>query len=496
MIEETKLSAECKYQVLVADDEPAAAQMIEKIVNTRSNDFYVKGIALNGQEALDFVANNYVDLIISDVRMPMVDGISLVTRLQENRPEIESIIVSGYQDFEYVQGALRADASDYILKPITPTKIMEALEKVNKKIDKAYYQRRNKYLKMMVKGHKCAEIADFNRVFWSDNYYVAVARKNGLITRFRGGANREIFSEQQEQMIIYGRDEQEMLFIYPQELVYTDYDSMMNRQYNKMLEDNSFLTMVVCEEPVATCDLADYVYRIYQTMDRAIIIGKNQKLGLCDNVVKEETNEVSKEKKKLLLEISTNNLSRLNTEIKSLVDVLGKQEFTQLYVESTIRHILYELKNNDMLTNWDEHWLDDIFCDVISMDDLANNVIDIIDNNLKKTNSNTCCDKKSLYEDIVGYMEKHLKDDLSVQNVCKAKGISQATLNRLFRQYGDDSYKGFLTKLRIQEAVKILEDVPSMSIKDVAMQVGFNDQFYFSRVFKTIIGKNPSEYTG
>lgn len=485
---------ECKYWALVVDDEPAAAQMIEKIINTRSDDFYVTGVVHNGKEALDFVRDNYVDLIISDVRMPVIDGISLVTKLKEIKPEIESIIVSGYQDFEYVQGALRVSATDYILKPITPTKIMDALNKVNDNLDRKYYLRRNKYLKMMVNGNNIFDEKDFKRVFWSDRYYVAVARKNGLISRFTGGVKREIFSEQQEKMIIYGRDEQEMLFIYPEELLNTEFISIMNRQYNKLLEEKNFLTMVVCDDPINRSNLAESVYNVYQVMDKAIVIGKNQKLGLDYEVVNDETSELAKAKKKLFLEITTNNISKIDEDIRSLIDILKRQEYTQLYVESVIRHILYELKNNDLLNSWDEYWLDDIFCDVTSMDVLTTNVIDIINNNLKKTAIDNYGDKQSLYEDIINYMERHLKDDLSVQAVCKVKGISQATLNRLFRQYGDDSYKGFLTKLRIQEAVKILESVPSISIKDVAMQVGFNDQFYFSRVFKTIIGSNPSDY--
>lgn len=75
----------------------------------------------------------------------------------------------------------------------------------------------------------------------------------------------------------------------------------------------------------------------------------------------------------------------------------------------------------------------------------------------------------------------------------KSITISQATLNRLFRQYGETSFKSFLTKLRIEAATKILRTVPGISIKDVALEVGYNDQFYFSRVYKSFTGKNPSE---
>lgn len=493
IIEKSKLSNECKYQVLVVDDEPAAAKMIEKIINTRSDDFFVKGVVCSGTEALDFIKSTPIDLVISDVRMPKMDGISLVTKLKENNSQIESIIVSGYQDFEYVQGALRANAADYILKPITPTKIITSLETVEKILDFNFYQRRNKYLKKMVLGNNNYDMEDFKRVFWADKYCVAVVRKNGLTARFKGNASKEIFSEQQEQMIVYGRDEQEMLFIYPEELMYTDFQSIMNCQYNKLEEKNSFLTMVICDESVGQSKLADTVFDIYETLDKNIVIGESKKLRLGDKHKNKESAQLSLQMKKISLQISTNNVVKLEEEIKNLMAIMKENKNTQFFVESTVRHILYELKNNDMLENWDGYWIDDIFGEVTSMDDVCSNFLEVININKKKVSVDCLCDKETLYSDITKYMKKNLKDNLSVQMICKKNGISQATLNRLFRQYGETSFKGYLTKLRIEEATKIIENVPGISIKDVALQVGYNDHFYFSRVYKSFTGKNPSE---
>ena len=103
-------------------------------------------------------------------------------------------------------------------------------------------------------------------------------------------------------------------------------------------------------------------------------------------------------------------------------------------------------------------------------------------------------DKGKLFEEIALYIRQHIKEDLSVDVICKNMGISQATLNRIFRQYANDSYKGYLTTIRIKEALIIMKNVPGISIKELAYEVGFNDQFYFSKVFKSIMGVNPSEY--
>lgn len=259
-----------KYQVLIADDEPAAVKMIEKIIKTRSDSFDVCGTACNGEEAFGFASNNQVDLIISDVNMPKKDGITFASEIKETKPEIETIIVSGYQDFEYVRGAIRANSSDYVLKPITPTKMLDALGRVKNRLDKAYELKNNEYY-------------------------------------------------------------------------------LLAKEKSKHFE---------------------------------------------------------------------------------------------------------ELRNS----------------------------------------CSTKDEREKLYEEIVLYMQKHLKDDLSVEDICKTMGVSQATLNRVFRQYGQTSFKEHLTKLRIKEAIAILKNVPGISIKDLSEQVGYKDQFYFSKVFKMITGMTPSEY--
>lgn len=260
-----------KYNVLVVDDEPAAVKMIEKIIDTRSDGFKVCGLALNGEEALDFTKNNQVDLVISDVNMPKKDGISLVTELKSIRPEIKSIIVSGYQDFDYLQGAIRAGSCDYVLKPITPAKLLETLCRVKEKLDKDYLLQTNEYYKIALEK--------------SSHY----------------------------------------------------------EELNALERDYRF-------------------------------------------------------------------------------------------------------------------------------------------------------DKEKLFEEITIFMHTHIKEDLSVEKLCKTMGISQATLNRLFKQYACNSYKGYLTEMRMKEAVNIINNVSQIPVKDLAAEVGYNDQFYFSKVFKAVYGVNPSEY--
>ena len=100
------------FKVLIADDEPAALTLISSIIEKKCPDFEVTATAENGKEALDKVRGLHPDLVISDVKMPLMSGIELVSAIRQEVPEIYSVIVSGYAELEYVQSAIHSSVCD------------------------------------------------------------------------------------------------------------------------------------------------------------------------------------------------------------------------------------------------------------------------------------------------------------------------------------------------------------------------------------------------
>lgn len=92
------------------------------------------------------------------------------------------------------------------------------------------------------------------------------------------------------------------------------------------------------------------------------------------------------------------------------------------------------------------------------------------------------------------YLEKHLEDNITVQAVCRQFAISQTVLSKMFHKYGDCSFSNYLTRTRMEKAQKIMHQNPGVLIRDVAERVGYNDQFYFSRMFRSTFGISPTEY--
>lgn len=119
-----------KYTVVVAEDEELLLNHLVKKINNLNLNFKVTGTAQTGRQALDVVRELVPDLLITDIRMPEMDGIRLLTEIRECFPFMQFIIISGFSEFEYARSAITLNVSDYLLKPVEPEELYHALSKV------------------------------------------------------------------------------------------------------------------------------------------------------------------------------------------------------------------------------------------------------------------------------------------------------------------------------------------------------------------------------
>lgn len=118
------------FTVIVAEDEELLLNNLVQKVEKADPDFQVIGTAQTGDQALALVEKLNPDLLITDIRMPVMDGISLLTRVRSQFPLIRFIITSGFSDFEYAKKAITLKVSDYLLKPVDISELQQALQKI------------------------------------------------------------------------------------------------------------------------------------------------------------------------------------------------------------------------------------------------------------------------------------------------------------------------------------------------------------------------------
>ncbi|GAE28838.1 response regulator transcription factor [Alkalihalobacillus hemicellulosilyticus] len=122
-------------RVLLVDDEKSALQMIKRLGRWDELGLHVVGETANGQEAADFIQKEQVDIVITDMNMPGVDGVQLLRFIHEKHPQIASVVLSGYDQFSYLQQAIRSNVVEYLLKPVDSDDLHAALGRCIQRLD-------------------------------------------------------------------------------------------------------------------------------------------------------------------------------------------------------------------------------------------------------------------------------------------------------------------------------------------------------------------------
>lgn len=132
-----------QYSVLLVDDEEEVFRVIIKKMDWEGMGFRIAGYARNGVEALEMAEELSVDIVMTDIKMPYMDGLTLCRKLKELCRNIRVIIFSGFDEFEYAKEAIKIEAEEYILKPINASELREVFTRIKENLDRELDERRN-----------------------------------------------------------------------------------------------------------------------------------------------------------------------------------------------------------------------------------------------------------------------------------------------------------------------------------------------------------------
>jgi two-component system response regulator YesN len=136
------MAAARNYKVFFVDDEAAMRAGLRNSIHWEGSDFTLTGEAPDGELALPLISETLPDILITDVRMPFMDGLELSRRVARTMPWVKIIILSGHDEFEYARQAIKIGVSEYLLKPVTSGTLFRALESAAREIEAERERRR------------------------------------------------------------------------------------------------------------------------------------------------------------------------------------------------------------------------------------------------------------------------------------------------------------------------------------------------------------------
>jgi two-component system response regulator YesN len=486
------------YSVFIAEDEPVANRHLRMLIEQKCPEFRIVGFAESGEEALDAFETYKPDLLLTDIKMPGMNGIELAEEAKMVLPSLRCVIISGYRNFNYTRDALHAGFDDYLLKPVTPKNFTEVMQKIAGDLDELYYRERCTLFRCLA-ADIYVEPWKLEKYLDDGSYYLGIIREGGLPRRFRNLSIIEQFSDRKDAFYLYGRDEKEALLLCPcKTTAADDFRSLLS--LHKMKIENGFTTIIMLDEPVSPEEIPEGVIHLYQGLRNSLILGQNQFLTLTDEILKGYTGFALgiPDIERIRQFAQRGMKDALKNEIDLIVRRAAKKSCPQIYLEDIVRQFFYMVRmyaDGRDTSDVFEYTLDDSFFFALNSEDLSLSLQDLIERIFEKTfGLPKKIDSLGTFEKIRQYMQRHLPEKLGIKDLCHEFGISQSYMSRLFRKYTGNSFNEYLVKLRIELAKKIMKESPDALIKTIADMVGYDDQLYFSRLFSASAGESPSMY--
>lgn len=490
-------------KIMLVDDEPVFINDLRKAITRIGNDYEVICEAYDAQDAMKNIEINVPDIIFTDIKMPGINGICLVKEIKKHYSHIIPIILSGYQDFDLAREALRAEAEDYLLKPIDEDQLRIIL---NSKSEKAMFLRKKYQIEMLTCNLK-ANIISANYIathFRSYSYYLLMITSSSItiqeddlleIPNYLSEKNENywVINQALEEgtIIVFGLNHTSIKII---------------RSIGEKLVEKNGLNQnsVIISSPFY--DIAN-LHNVFHKM-------KNEKdmirtLGQSSVVMLEENNLSNNEEYFKILQkeytIKLQNALWVHNWDSFCDILLHALEFcqTKKLHKALIKKFLgkitvYVEKNYTMLPEYTdlniENYIERMVEDSNKFDILTSHYIKFLMKIFYIENHNHSISDKVLISLIELYLKENLTKKLNAKTVCRQFYISQPKMNRIIRKYKNMSFVEFFTFLKIEKAKIILEEEPELSISLLAFMLGFSDNLYFSKVFRRITYHTPTEY--
>lgn len=132
-----------KYTILLVDDEEEVIQAIIRKINWEELGFSVVGYADNGIKALEMIEESQPDVVMTDIKMPYMDGMELCSHIRREYPAMKIVLFTGFDEFEYAKEAVHLEVEEYMLKPINATELSDCLKRLKDTLDREREEKLN-----------------------------------------------------------------------------------------------------------------------------------------------------------------------------------------------------------------------------------------------------------------------------------------------------------------------------------------------------------------
>ncbi|WP_302537629.1 response regulator transcription factor [Clostridium saudiense] len=495
------------YKVMLVDDERLILQGVLNIIDWEKLGMEVIHMAENGKEALDKYKENPVDIIITDINMPVITGLELIMKIKEINKRAKFIVLSGYDEFSYARTAMKYGVENYILKPINEEELEAALIDINKKIkdekeEENIILEKNSILMKLLNGNVDSNelyyLKDIIRLEFKNKYYTV---SNILFN------NKDIKNKIDVQNLIdvNTSDKYEIIYKFNGDIILinswnTDVnDESINKYYDTILKK---LSSEFDEVFIAVGDKVESIEDIPKSYADSNIIKKyiltegynsclykndivkitnknrsfNKEIEYLNKIIIEKNEDKTLEYIEKIFkneELAPEDIYDLSIKILLLIDKISEDfRLSKNYKDETLSSVIVSI--------YDASTIDRI------KEIITNQVIE-----LSKVMNTNIVKYTPIVQQVVNYIDERYFEEVSLKTLSQKYNINSSYLGQIFTKEVGYSFSEYLNKIKNMKAKELILNT-NMKINDIAKEVGYYETSYFYRKFKEFYGVSPA----
>lgn len=528
-------------KVLIADDELLVRIGLKSTVPWEENGFVVVGEAKNGKEAIELFEEYDPDILLTDIRMPIMNGLELIQTLRASKSTLKAVILTHYDDFSYAKEAIKLGASEYILKSdLSPEALLIVLKKLSNEIDNSdINSHRIKDSKgigtVVVNNNKEVFLKKIiSRGFKTKDELIRFIKSNALEFKYssfiisaiklcindikdtRYGDDKELLKKSIENITNHIFDENHIshtTFFDENNITYLfNIDSILGEQSIKQkisdlinLLKRNIKQFLDIDLAAGISNIGNSVNEVPDLFNRACIAQKHcffEPSGISfykdDMILKNDScPQVNLEILKGY--VKTLDMENLDRYIGSIFDELYtirevdnvKNVFIDLLSQCKIIANELNLKSEPALSETKFSYKN--FDKLYSFEAIKKYIYDILHELIYRPNENKLNGYSFTINKCISFLKNNYKKNITLSDAAEYVEISKSYLSLLFKQETGINFSSFLTNYRIEKSKKLLKE-SNLKMYEIAEQVGFDNPYYFSKVFKEITGISCKEY--
>jgi two-component system, response regulator YesN len=500
-------------RILLVDDEREEREGISFLIKKYNFPLTVLQ-ASNGREALKYIQEQSIDILFTDVKMPIMNGLDLAKTVYEYNPAIKIIIYSAYSEFDYAKQALSANAVGYLLKPIEIDEfkklmneviisVNEAKESHKRKQEDEEQYRKNLFYKLFYSARiEPEEEERISKYIFSKMYSACTILNIEFITNFL---------EEQEEVFInyismYLGKQSVYVKLYPNEAYLLVPKSRelsglsLDQQLKKLIRD---LNMREDNELLIVNSTSVTSIQELQEQLQCIKSIKNKIFGYGNRII--ETNDyfhddehyvsdVEMIRKEVIKAIEEENAEHILQYCNQLIILIQSlHNLSKLYTQNLFYSIIKAIYDKMPKVEYEQV--------LVSAEQLFHardpqSVIKDFESSLKamlEPMGNRCLDESRITQKIKNLVETEYMKEISLSYVAEKVNLAPAYVSYIFKQETGQTLVKYITDIKMQKAKKLLEE-GNLKIVKVGRACGYENQSYFNRMFKNYYGVTPKQF--